>query len=40
MHVAAKGFSDISADIGEICNATKSIDAATRKVKEASRALT
>jgi hypothetical protein len=28
-----------SADIGEICSATKSIDAATRKVKEASRAL-
>jgi hypothetical protein len=28
-----------TADIREICSATKSIDAATKKVKEASRAL-
>jgi methyl-accepting chemotaxis protein len=39
MHVAAKGVSDITADIREICSATESIDAATKKVKEASRAL-
>ncbi|HVV41009.1 MAG TPA: PAS domain-containing methyl-accepting chemotaxis protein [Nitrobacter sp.] len=39
MQVAAKGVADITANMGEIANVTQSVDVATRKVKEASRAL-
>jgi methyl-accepting chemotaxis protein len=39
MQVAAKGVADITANMGEIAGVTQSVDAATRKVKEASRAL-
>jgi methyl-accepting chemotaxis protein len=39
MQVAAKGVADITANMGEIAGVTQSVDVATRKVKEASRAL-
>ena len=39
MQVAAKGVADITANMGEIAGATQSMDVATRKVKESSRAL-
>jgi methyl-accepting chemotaxis protein len=39
MEVAAKGVADITANMGEIAGVTQSVDVATRKVKEASRAL-
>jgi methyl-accepting chemotaxis protein len=39
MQVAAKGVADISANVTEIAGAARSVDTATRKVKEASRAL-
>jgi methyl-accepting chemotaxis protein len=39
MQVAAKGVADITTNMGEIAGATQSMDVATRKVKEASRAL-
>jgi methyl-accepting chemotaxis protein len=39
MHVAAKGVADISQNVNEIAGAARSVDTATRKVKEASRAL-
>jgi methyl-accepting chemotaxis protein len=38
MQVAARGVSDINASVGEIATVTQQVDAATRKVKEASRA--
>lgn len=39
MQVAARGVSDINASMNEIAMAAQSVDGATRKVKEASRAL-
>ena len=39
MQVAAKGVADITVNMGEIADVTQSVDVATRKVKEASRAL-
>jgi methyl-accepting chemotaxis protein len=39
MQVAAKGVGDINASMNEIARAAKSVDDATRKVKEASRAI-
>ncbi|WP_458757798.1 methyl-accepting chemotaxis protein [Afipia sp. TerB] len=39
MQVAAKGVTDINANMTEIATATRSVDEATRKVKDASRAL-
>ncbi|MCB1393560.1 MULTISPECIES: PAS domain-containing methyl-accepting chemotaxis protein [unclassified Nitrobacter] len=39
MQVAARGVADITANMSEIAGVTQSVDAATRKVKEASRAL-
>jgi methyl-accepting chemotaxis protein len=39
MQVAAKGVADISANVSEIASVARSVDTATRKVKEASRAL-
>jgi methyl-accepting chemotaxis protein len=39
MQVAAKGVTDITASMSEIAGVTQSVDVATRKVKEASRAL-
>jgi len=39
MQVAAKGVSDINSSMNEIANAAQSVDAATRKVKDASRAI-
>ncbi|MGN6285572.1 MAG: methyl-accepting chemotaxis protein [Afipia sp.] len=39
MQVAARGVTDINANMNDIATATRSVDEATRKVKEASRAL-
>ncbi len=39
MQVAAKGVNDINARMNEIASAAQSVDTATRKVKEASRAI-
>ena len=39
MQVAAKGVSDINASMNEIASAAQSVDVATRKVKDASRAI-
>jgi methyl-accepting chemotaxis protein len=39
MQVAAKGVADITASMSEIADVTQSVDTATRKVKDASRAL-
>jgi methyl-accepting chemotaxis protein len=39
MQVAARGVSDINASMNEIASAARSVDDATRKVKEASRAI-
>jgi methyl-accepting chemotaxis protein len=39
MQVAAKGVGDINASMSEIATAARSVDAATRKVKETSRAV-
>lgn len=39
MQVAAKGVTDINTNMNDIANAARSVDEATRKVKEASRAL-
>lgn len=39
MQVAARGVSDINASMNEIATAARSVDSATRKVKEASRAI-
>jgi methyl-accepting chemotaxis protein len=39
MQVAAKGVADITANMSEIADVTQSVDVATRKVKDASRAL-
>jgi methyl-accepting chemotaxis protein len=39
MQVAAKGVADINVNMTEIASATRSVDEATRKVKDASRAL-
>lgn len=39
MQVAAKGVADITSNMSEIAHVTQSVDVATRKVKDASRAL-
>lgn len=39
MQVAAKGVTDINANMNDIAEATKSVDESTRKVRDASRAL-
>lgn len=39
MQVAAKGVTEVNASLNEIAGSAKSVDEATRKVKEASRAL-
>jgi methyl-accepting chemotaxis protein len=39
MQVAAKGVADITSSMSEIADVTQSVDTATRKVKDASRAL-
>jgi methyl-accepting chemotaxis protein len=39
MQVAAKGVTDINVNMTDIAEATRSVDASTRKVREASRAL-
>ncbi len=39
MQVAAKGVTDINANMNDIAEATKSVDDSTRKVRDASRAL-
>lgn len=39
MQVAARGVTDINSNMTDIAQATKSVDASTRKVREASRAL-
>ena len=39
MQVAAKGVTDINANMNDIATATKSVDDSTRKVRDASRAL-
>ncbi|RIK98893.1 MAG: chemotaxis protein [Proteobacteria bacterium] len=39
MHVAAQGVGDIDTSVAEIAGATKSVNEATRKVREVSRAL-
>ena len=39
MQTAAKGVADINASMNEIASAAQSVDDATRKVKEASRAI-
>jgi len=39
MQVAARGVSDINASMNEIATAARSVDSATRKVKEASHQL-
>ncbi len=39
MQVAAKGVTDINDNMNDIADATRSVDASTRKVREASRAL-
>lgn len=39
MQVAARGVTDINSSMNDIADATRSVDASTRKVREASRAL-
>jgi methyl-accepting chemotaxis protein len=39
MQVAARGVTDINSSMTDIAEATRSVDASTRKVREASRAL-
>jgi methyl-accepting chemotaxis protein len=39
MQVAAKSVADITASMSEIADVKQSVDAATRKVKDASRAV-